>query len=51
MLCINPHVSILFLSLFFCPVNEVAVYSLQAPEPRNRAEFLKCKSVFTETFD
>ncbi|XP_058872279.1 tripartite motif-containing protein 16-like isoform X2 [Acipenser ruthenus] len=23
------------------PVNEVAVYSLQAPEPRNRAEFLK----------
>ncbi|MGH0174755.1 UNVERIFIED_CONTAM: hypothetical protein FKN15_068377 [Acipenser sinensis] len=26
---------------FFCPVNEVAVYSLQAPEPRNRAEFLK----------
>ncbi|XP_058872358.1 tripartite motif-containing protein 16-like [Acipenser ruthenus] len=26
---------------FFCPVNEVAVYSLQAPELRNRAEFLK----------
>ncbi|XP_058872318.1 tripartite motif-containing protein 16-like protein [Acipenser ruthenus] len=24
-------------------VNEVAVYSLQAPEPRNRAEFLKSK--------
>ncbi|MGH0157150.1 UNVERIFIED_CONTAM: hypothetical protein FKN15_064251 [Acipenser sinensis] len=23
-------------------VNEVAVYSLQAPEPRNKAEFLKC---------
>ncbi|XP_058872281.1 tripartite motif-containing protein 16-like isoform X2 [Acipenser ruthenus] len=23
------------------PVNEVAVYSLQAPQPRNRAEFLK----------
>ncbi|XP_058872387.1 tripartite motif-containing protein 16-like [Acipenser ruthenus] len=40
-LCINPHVSILCFSLFFCPVNEVAVYSLQAPEPRNRAEFLK----------
>ncbi|KAK1155408.1 stonustoxin subunit alpha-like isoform X1 [Acipenser oxyrinchus oxyrinchus] len=32
-------------------VNKNEVDSPQAPKPKNRANFLKCKSVYTETFD